>query len=442
MMEDAYIIKGGKKLSGEVVLSGSKNTALKTIIAALSFDSIVVIKNVPRIGDVHELIHLIKKLGVSVLFIDQNTLQIDPSTLQKNKVDMLHASKIRVSFMLLAPLLHRFDECYIPNPGGCRIGARPIDRIINGIRQLGAEAEYNHETGRYKIRRIKKTEGVFRFFKSTHTGTELLILYSVLGGGTVVIENAALEPEIDELIRFLNESGAKIERQGNTVKILGVSKLEQRKPFTISGDRNEAVTFAALSIATKGNVIIKGVSFLSLSAFIEKLKKAGGVVEEKAAGVFSFKFKDILRAVDVETGPYPGFMTDWQSNWAVLMTQAKGISHIRERVFEDRFSYVEELKKLGAKIDYLDCKVKNPKDYYYFNYDEKGIHSQCIKIHGGSKLHGGVLNITDLRAGATLVIAALTACGESVLSGVSVLERGYERFDEKVSSLGGTVKKT
>lgn len=440
-MEDAYIIKGGKKLKGEITLSGAKNASLKIIIAALMFENEVVLHNVPRINDVYELLHLVKTLGGKASFIEKNTVSVDGRSLKNNRVDLLHASKTRVSFMFFAPLLHKFHTCYIPNPGGCRIGARPIDRIVEGMRNLGVSVNYKSETGYYGAQMQKKPKGAHTFKKNTHTGTELLIMISIFAEDSVVIINAASEPEIDELIRFLNEAGANIRREKNKVIIQGVSRLKQKKPFTIMSDRNEAVTFATLVIASGGSLRLKNISIEHLKAFVEKIKLAGGGIEKIRENEVKFFFSGKIKPVDIVTASHPGFMTDWQPNWAILMTQAKGRSTIHERVFENRFSYVVELKKLGAHIKYITPSVSNPKEFYEFNYDNRKKYLQMIEIEGGHSLHGGVLSISDLRAGATLVMASLIAQGESVVTAVSTLERGYEDFIGKVADIGGEIRK-
>lgn len=440
-MEDAFIINGGKKLKGEITLSGAKNAALKLIIASLLFDNKkVILENIPQIKDVKELIHLIEQLGAKAKFIEKNTLEIDASNLKVNKVDMLYASKIRVSFMLFAPLLYKFGECFIPNPGGCRIGARPIDRVIEGMKALGVEVTYSSDTGYYHAVLKKKPAGFYRFKKPTHTGTELLIMLSVFCKDKVVLENCALEPEIDNLIEFLNQSGAKIKRQKYKIEIEGVKKLNFLKPFKVISDRNEAVTFISLVIASFGKIKIKPIDEESLFAFHQKLKEAGVSVFKEGDSFIYHPYGPILKSTNIETSPHPGFMTDWQPNWTVLMTQAKGRSMIVERVFENRFPYVEELKKLGAKIEFIDFEVYNPTDFYFFNYDIKGFYRQAIAVNGPVKLHNGVVNITDLRAGASLTVAALLASGESVVNGASILKRGYENFVEKVKSLGGEIR--
>lgn len=439
-MEDAYIINGGKRLKGEVYLSGAKNVALKIMIASLLFEEKVTLENIPQINDVKELINLINSLGAKAKFIEKNTLEIDPTGLNKNKVDLLYASKIRVSFMVFAPLLYKFGECFVPNPGGCRIGARPIDRVIEGMRTLGVKVEYNHNTGYYQAKMTEKPSGYYRFSKPTHTGTELLIMLSVFSKNQVILENCAVEPEIDDLINFLNQSGAEILKENSKIIIKGVKKLRFKKPYKIINDRNEAVTFIAMGIGTGGEITIKNIDFTLIKTFVENLKKANVLIKNKDKEIH-FKFNEKILPVSIETSPHPGFMTDWQPNWAVLMTQAQGESTITERVFENRFSYVKELKKLGAKIDFIENKVDNPFDYYYFNYEKDKKYFQKIKIFGPTKLHGGVLNIADLRAGASLAVASLIAEGESIINNVSILERGYENFVEKVKKIGADIKK-
>lgn len=441
MTEDAYAITGGNRLKGRVTLSGAKNVALKTIIAALMFDSKVMLENVPKISDVIELLHLIRKLGVKVEFTGKNTLEIDSSGLAENKVDLLHGSKTRVSYMLFAPLLYRFKKCFIPNPGGCRIGARPIDRIVDGMEKLGALIVYNHDTGYYEAYLENSVHGHYRFQKPSHTGTELLIMFAVFGNGEILLENTALEPEIDELINFLNEGGAEIKREGKNIRIRGKDKLHQRKSFHIIPDSNEAVTFAVLGIASKGEVIIENPPVDHLTEFINKVKETGNSAEKLKDNTLRFAYKGKIKPVSIETAPHPGFKTDWQPNWAVLMTQAKGISYIHEKVFENRFSYVTELQKLGAHVSFETVKVDNPEEFYDFYYEKNKGYQQKIKIIGGHLLHGGALHIWDLRAGASLVIAALIANGGSVVNGASIFERGYEDFSEKVQNLGGKIRK-
>jgi len=440
-MNNSYIVKGGNKLKGNIVLSGAKNVALKVIIAALMFDQEIILENVPRIYDVKLLLKLIADLGGKAEFIEENTVLIDSRNIDKNKVDLLHGSKIRVSFMFLAPLFYKFNKCYIPNPGGCRIGARPIDRIINGIKALGACVEYDAKTGYYEIEKRKKIGGEYSFPRQSHTGTELLIMFSIFADNNVIISNISFEPEIDELINFLNKAGADIKRENNKIVIKPVKKLITHNSFKIISDRNEAVTYAISAVSTKGKVIIDKIQPELLDAFFINLKKVNIGVDILGNNKVKFYYKGQILPSNIETAPHPGFMTDWQQNWAVLMTQAQGKSTIVERVFENRFSYIHELEKLGAKIEFVNKSISNPCKYYYFNYEQGKKYNQIISIQGGHSLHNGVLEITDLRAGATLVIAALLANGKTIINGAEILERGYENLDKKIQQLGGDIKK-
>src|SRR3989338_6572754 len=440
-MTDSYIIKGGKPLKGEVILSGAKNVALKTIIAALMFKGNVILKNIPKINDVLDLIELIKSLGATARFMEKNTLIINGDSLKNNKVELQYGSKIRVSFMLIAPLLNRFGECFVPNPGGCRIGARPIDRIIKGLVALGVKINYDTETGYYHAKIVNKPKGNYRFEKPSHTGTELLMLIGLMTDEEVEIDNVANEPEIDDLILYLNSAGANITEEKNKITISKSPELKQKEAFSIMSDRNELVTYATLAVASRGDVIISPIDENLISSFLEIMKEAGAGIEEISNYKYIFFYKGEINPINIETSPHPGFMTDWQPSWAILMLKANGSSIIHERVFENRFSYVEELKKLGAKIDFVDIKIENPEFFYHFNFEKEREYKQTIKIQGKEELHNAILNISDLRAGAALACAALLADGESIVNGASILERGYEDFVEKVKKLGGEIKK-
>lgn len=437
-MADTYIIHGGRPLKGEVVISGAKNVALKVLIAALLFDSPVTLHNIPHIQDIHELIALLTQLGAQISF-EKNTVTIDATNLKQSTIDLDQAAKIRVSFMLFAPLLYRFNKATIPNPGGCRLGARSIDRVIDGLKALGIEVTYDSSTGYYDANMTQKPSGTFSFPKPTHTGTEMMIMMSVFGKDTIVIENAAQEPEIDDLITFLNEGGAQISRDGSTITIVGVSSLSQSKPYTIAPDKIEAATYAVLGIASGGDVTLSSIPEHFIQLFNETLIKIGAGVENKGNGTWRYFYQPI-HGIDIETAPYPGFVTDWQPLFAVLLTQADGTSTIHERIFENRFSYVEELRKLGAQISYIQKDIPDPDTHYHFNFDPEKEYKQTIQILGMHELHGAVLNVSDLRAGATLAIAALISGGESYIHGIHHLQRGYENFIEKITALGGDIR--
>jgi len=441
---EKIIVNGGRKLAGIIEVSGAKNVALKALVAACLTSEEVIIKNIPLISDFIVMVAIIKELGGAVRIID-HAAYIQMKKFKKEKISLDEAAKIRTSAMFLAPLLVRMGKAIIPNPGGCRIGARPIDRTIKGLERMGYSVSYNSEDGFFYLKKknnFRKNEIVYRFEKSTHTGTETLVMIAALLKGTkTTLENAAAEPEIDELINLLNQMGAKILRtHERTIAIEGVEKLMGAE-FTIGPDRNEIVTLAIAAIITKGNILIKGAQSVDLSSFIQRLELAGGGVEQGKDGI-RFFCKGELIGVNVETANYPGFMTDWQCPWAVLMTQAKGASIIHETVYESRFGYVKELKKMGANISFFNPNVKDPEKVYNFNLeDQNSDYSHAIKIMGPSKLHNAVLEISDLRAGATLVLAGLAAEGESVFFGIEHLDRGYEKFEERLESLGADIRR-
>lgn len=442
---EKLIIKGGKKLVGKVAVSGAKNVALKTLVAACLTEEEVIIKNIPLVSDFMVMLDIIRELGGEVKIKDHE-VRIKVRQLKKNKITLDEAAKIRTSAMFMAPLLARNGQAVIPNPGGCRIGARPIDRTIKGIEVLGVVARYNTKDGYFYLKTDKNKQKkwqkvIHRFDKSTHTGTETMILSSVLFNGEVTLLNAAEEPEIDELINLLVQMGAKIARSGKRkITIDGVSKLNGAT-FVVGPDRNEVVTFAVAGVLTKGDVFIENAHKVDLGIFVDKMEEIGAGVEMRKNGI-RFYYKGVFKNSDTETSFYPGFMTDWQGPWAVLMTQAEGESTIHETVYESRFGYVKELKKMGARISFFDPLIKNPEEVYNFNLsDSNPDYFHAIKISGPTKLHNAVVEISDLRAGATLVLAALSAIGESVVFGVEHLDRGYEKFEERLSNLGADIKR-
>jgi UDP-N-acetylglucosamine 1-carboxyvinyltransferase len=441
---EKIIINGGKKLTGSITVSGAKNVALKAMVAACLTDQEVTIKNVPLISDFKVMIEIIKELGGEVKIID-HTAKVRMKKFKKEKILLEEAAKIRTSAMFLAPLLVRMDKAIIPNPGGCRIGARPIDRTIKGLEKMGYSVSYETKDGFFYLKKrtdFKNKEIVYRFEKSTHTGTETLVMIGALSENTkITLENAAAEPEIDELINLLNQMGAKILRtEERKIVIQGVEKLTGTE-FTIGPDRNEIVTLAIAAIITKGDILIRGAQNVDLSPFIQRLELAGGGVEKQKDGI-RFFYKGELVSVDVETSIYPGFMTDWQGPWAILMTQAKGTAIIHETVYENRFGYVNELKKMGANIILFNPEIKNPEEVYNFNLtDNNPSFFHAIKIQGPTRLHNAIVEVSDLRAGATLVLAGLSALGETVVFGVEHLYRGYEKLEERLESLGASIKK-
>jgi len=440
MIEEKFIVRGGKSLQGVVSVAGAKNVALKAIVAACLTTEEVILHNIPLISDLRIMAEIIQDLGGSFV-IEDHTARIRVEHFKKNEITLDQASHIRTSSMFLAPLLVREHEAIIPNPGGCRLGARPIDRTIDGLRQMGATIEYLSDDGFFHATSDKLHGVRYHFEKNTHTGTETMIIAAVCAEGKTVLTNAAEEPEIDELIDLLNAMGGKIKRTDKRViEIEGVEKLHGAE-VTIRPDRNEVVTFAIAAIVTKGDVIVSGARKEDLSAFLEKFEAVGGGVEQVSAGL-RFYFKEQIQAVDVTTAPYPGFMTDWQAPWAVMMTQADGISTIHETVFENKLQYVADLKKMGAKVELFNPPVENKEDVYNFNLDDdRPEYYHAVRIKGPKKLHNAIVTMHDIRAGAAVVLAALAANGETTIHGIHLIERGYENFEKRLRSLGADIEK-
>jgi UDP-N-acetylglucosamine 1-carboxyvinyltransferase len=400
----------------------------------------VVIENVPLIADVFSMIDILKALGVTVDLTD-HTITIQAQNLSSHAIPLDMAAKARTSVMFIAPLLARNKQAIVPNPGGCRLGARPIDRIIDGIGKMNAQVTYQSEDG-YFHATTSGLEGIeYTFEKSTHTGTETMILAAVLAKGKTILKNAALEPEIDELIELLNAMGAKITRNENReIVIEGVETL-QGATYRIKADRNEIVTFAIAAIVTGGDIFINEAHSVDLDAFLSMLDKVNGGYEKTEKGIRFFA-KGKLKAADVETAIYPGFMTDWQAPWAILMTQAQGTSIIHETVFEDKLGYVADLKRMGANMTLFNPEVSTPEKVYNFNLsDDDPSYFHAVKVEGPTPLHNAVVKTLDIRAGAAVVLAALIAKGETTIHDVYRTDRGYEDFEKRLAMLGALVQR-
>lgn len=438
---DKLIITGGTKLKGEIKVSGAKNVAMKVILAGLLTDGTLHIKNVPLISSVFGTAEMIRELGVNVNIKSDNTMRIKGDSLVKFKIPLELGGLYRTATMVIGPLLSRFGKAIVPNPGGCRLGKRPIDRHIDGLRAMGATIVQKEG---YFYANASQLVGIrYRFSSNSHTGTEALILAAVKAKGETVIENAAEEPEVDDLIRLLVTMGAKIRRvERRKIVISGVKELGGCE-YEIMPDRNEVVTFAIGAIASAGDVTVVGTQRNHLKAFLNKLdevKTSWEPVSETKTRFYSTG--SALKPTNVTTGIHPGFMTDWQAPWSVLMTQAKGQSIIHETIYEGRFGYVSELRKMGAKIDFYNPKIKDPNKIYNFNWSDKPKDSyQAIKITGPSKLHDAVLEVTDLRAGATLVLGAIIAQGQSIIHGIEHIDRGYEKIEERLKKIGANIKR-
>lgn len=436
---EILVIKGGNKLSGEIQVSGAKNAAMKVILASLLTDEELKIKNVPSISSVNGTVNMLKSFGIRIKSDVAHEITLRSNGTNNHIIPLEYGGLYRSATMMIGPLLYRFGKAMVPNPGGCRIGKRPIDRHIEGLRAMGADIRYEqgyfYATGRLK-------GNTYRFERNSHTGTEALILAGVCATGETIIENAAEEPEVDDLINLLNLMGSHIVRKKKrTIIIKGVKKLSGAE-FTIMPDRNEVVTFAIAAIASGGDLIIKGAQKQYLQSFLENLSAAGGGWEVMDTNTIRFFHNGKMKATDIVTSAHPGFMTDWQAPWSLLMTQAEGRSTVHETVYEDRFGYVRQLQKMGARIDFYNPPVKNLQTTYNFNWskDDDCI-GHAIKIYGPAKLHNAILEVSDLRAGATLLISALIAKGTSVLQGIEHIDRGYEKIEARLRQIGADIKR-
>jgi UDP-N-acetylglucosamine 1-carboxyvinyltransferase len=436
-----FLVTGGRPISGRTCLSGAKNVALKVIAASLLTSDRVTISNIPDIADVRVMLALMSSLGVRCEFKD-HVVTLENSGSKAVTVPLEYGARLRTSILVLGPLLSTRKFAHVPNPGGCRIGARPVDRQIIALTAMGAAINYDHRDGYFHARSDKLHGAKVSFPKNSHTGTEAVILSAVLAEGKTVIENAAEEVEIDDLIRFLCLMGAKIDRtRPREITVTGVSRLHGVS-YEIMSDRNEEVTLAVLAGVTGGEIEVDGSVADRLTAFLGPFQAAGGKVD-RTGSVTKYSGKKPFRAVDIVTAPHPGFMTDWQAPFAVMMTQAVGKSSIHETIFESRFAYVSELQKMGAEISFYSPPVADLHNYYNFNVGQTGlVKPQAIRITGPVQLHNAVLEMQDLRAGATLLLAALAAGGQSVIYGIEQIDRGYEQIDLKLRNMGADIVRT
>lgn len=436
---DSFMITGGAPWHGSIQVSGAKNVAMKVIVCGLLTDGIIHIANVPLISSVYGTAEIVRHLGVHTAISKNHTMTIQGKRITSSTVPLELGGLYRTATMVIGPLLCRTGEAIVPNPGGCRLGKRPIDRHIQGLEAMGATIRYQEGFFHASTKRLHGT--TYRFPSNTHTGTETLLLAAVLASGQTVLENAAQEPEVDDLISLLNSMGARIRRtQPRTICIDGVSTL-QGTNYTIMPDRNEAVTFAVGAIASAGNVIVEGAIASDMQAFLDALDESGGGWEKVSDKSVRFFRKKKLKSSLITTRPHPGFMTDWQGPWTLLMTQASGVSRLHETIYERRFGYVDQLGKMGARITYYHPQVSNQKGLYNFQWSQRERSYQGIKIQGSEKLHNALLEVADLRAGATLVLAAAIAHGESIIRGVEHIDRGYERIEKRLQAVGVAIKR-
>ena len=422
---DKLVITGGRPLSGEVTISGAKNAALPLLSAMLLAPGVHRLENVPRLRDITTFKRLLKNHGGRENEgAGTHTVEMDTTELTSVEAPYELVKTMRASVLVLGPLVARMGRAKVSLPGGCAIGARPIDLHLKALEQMGAEIQLEHGFVLARARRLKGAEIQFDF--PTVTGTENILMAATLATGRTVIHNAAKEPEIDDLAAALVGMGARIEGAGtDTIVVDGVDELEPMR-HRVMPDRIETGTFLCAVGLAGGEIRIRGAELSHLDALVIKLRAAGMEVEaekggEKGGEKGAIRVKKngrALHAVDMKTLPYPGFATDMQAQFMAMMCVAKGASVISETVFENRFQHVPELHRMGADIR---------------------IEGSSAIVHGGQPLSGAHVMATDLRASASLVIAGLAAEGETHVHRVYHLDRGYERIEEKLSALGGTV---
>ncbi len=417
-MAEKFLIEGGKPLKGIIEVKGAKNAVLKVFIASLLSDEEWVISNVPEIGDVLREIELLKKMGVKIEKKGKDGYKIKAREIKKLELDSDLTHKIRTSIILAGPMLARFGEIKFTYPGGCLIGKRPIDLFLEGLIALGANLKETKEGVYLKTNGLRGN--VFVFPQVSVTATECLIMAAVLAKGKTILKNAAMEPEIVSLVEFLNACGAKIKGAGTPIiEIEGVKKIEGGHYITIP-DRIEAGTFAILAAASQSEIKIVNCEPKHLEVLWSIFKRIG-VKFKLGQDYILIKPVKSLKSLNVVTHEYPGFPTDLQPPLTVLLTQAKGLSLIRETVFEGRLFYTDILNQMGANIIMCD--------------------PHRIVVQGPSRLYGRKIFSPDIRAGISLLIAALIAQGKSVIENVEQIDRGYERIEERIKKLGADIKR-
>jgi UDP-N-acetylglucosamine 1-carboxyvinyltransferase len=418
---DKLLFRGGRRLQGEVVISGAKNAALPGLCAALLCETAVTLANVPRLQDVGTTLKLLRNMGAggerSASQADQ--VQIDASTLTSPEAPYELVKTMRASILVLGPLLARFGEARVSLPGGCAIGSRPVDQHIQGLRAMGADIRVEHG---YIIATAKRLKGAsITTDMVTVTGTENLMMAATLADGETVLENAAQEPEVTDLAELLIAMGARIEGHGTSrVRIQGVASLRApREPHCFIPDRIETGTFLCAVAACGGDVLLRGADPLLLEAVIERLREAGAAIDAVSGGI-RVRADGRPHAVNIRTSEYPAFPTDMQAQFMAVDAIADGAAQIVETIFENRFMHVDELLRLGAQIE---------------------VDGRTALVHGVPQLSGASVMATDLRASASLVIAGLVADGQTLVDRIYHLDRGYERMEEKLRALGAAIER-
>ncbi len=414
---EQYIIKGGNPLVGEVEIGGAKNAALAILAAAIMTDETVTIDNLPDVNDINVLLEAISGIGAEVDRIDRHTVRINGSNIENFDIEYDYIKKIRASYYLLGALLGKYKRAEVALPGGCNSGSRPIDQHLKGFRALGAYVDIEH--GKI-IAEAERLIGKHIYFDVVSVGATINVMMAAsMAEGLTILENVAKEPHVVDVANFLNSMGANIRGAGtDVIKIRGVSRLH-KTDYSIIPDQIEAGTFMFAAAATRGDVTVMNVIPKHLEATIAKLVEIGCEVEEfdDAVRVVS---KGDLHNTQVKTLPYPGFPTDMQPQIGVTLALCKGTSTITESIFENRFKYLSELARMGANVK---------------------VEGNAATIEGVDKFSGARVSAPDLRAGAALVIAGMAADGITIVDDIVYIQRGYERFEEKLRSLGAVIER-
>ena len=434
----SFKIQGGTPLKGAVRLGGAKNASFKLLIAAALAEGESRLLNMSKIGDVEVTYKTLREIGVKVSRPGDNTVYVVGDGLATHMIPKFTGEKTRAATLFGGLLLNKKQRAIIPLPGGCSLGDRPIERHLEGFRAMGASVACT-DVGIEMAAPGGLHGATYRFPKKSHTGTEALIIAAALAVGRTVIENAAHEPEIDDLITFINAMGGSVKRTGENIVIDGVKKLHGATHYVMP-DRNEAVSYATMAIATRGDIIVEGAREQDITAFLGKLKEAGGKYEIAPYGI-RFWYEQQLKAIDIETAPEPGFMTDWQPLWTTMMTQAQGTSTVIEAVHNNRLAFTRELNEMGAKIELFDPKISDPTTTYQFDWPERVHNFPAARVVGYTPLRGCHMTVPDLRGGATLVMAAIIASGESMIDNIELIERGYENFDDRLRNLSANIER-
>ena len=414
---EQYIIKGGNPLVGEVEIGGAKNAALAILAAAIMTDETVLIDNLPDVNDINVMLEAIEGIGAMVERIDRHTVKINGGTITDFNIDYDYIKKIRASYYLLGAMLGKYKKAEVALPGGCNIGSRPIDQHLKGFRALGADVDIEH--GKI-VAEADVLKGTHLYFDVVSVGATInVMMTAAMANGMTIMENVAKEPHVVDVANFLNSMGANIRGAGtDVIKIRGVKTLHKTE-YSIIPDQIEAGTFMFAAAATKGDVTVTNVIPKHLDATISKLIDIGCEVEELDDAV-RVVAKGRLKSTQVKTLPYPGYPTDMQPQIGVVLALASGTSTITESIFENRFKYLDELARMGANIK---------------------VEGNSATIEGVEKLSGARVSAPDLRAGAALCIAGLATDGITIVDDIVHIQRGYERFEEKLRSLGGIIER-